>query len=700
MIKQVYIYILFVFCLLQINSQAQKQANYWYFGKKVGLNFNQNPPQVLSDGNFPAIEGSASIADFNGNLLFYTNGISISNKNHELMVNGSGLMGDLSSTNNTVIVQLPESDSIYYVFTIGASGQLASGLRYNIVNMNKQNGLGEVVQKNSFLYDNTFEKLAAVRHCNKKDIWITVKDWDTDAYYTYLLTKNGINPTPVISNLGLPITGWYNNSLGTLKFSSDGKKLIALHSFDNDVAQLMEFDNNTGILSNPILFKPNVVSIGPAFTGVYGAAFSPDNKLLYISSRKSDSEKSVLYQFDISNHDAASIMASRYIVAISNNFDAGALQTGPDGKIYYAEWKNIALNTIANPNVAGAGCNFQSNSISFPFLESVQFGLPNFIASDLDSNYYPFDFSWTMNECTSLDVQLTPNRTTGIDSIKWSMGDGNSYTVNTPTHTYLLPGSYIISMQVFKQDCGALSETITHTVTIGGGSLSPFLPNDTSFCTAFTYTLKPNITGNSYLWNTGATSADLTVQAPGLYWLEISNNGCKYRDTIIITQTLLLQVNLGNDQAVCVNKPIQLSAAGTGITSYLWSNGSTAASIDVNMPGSYWVEVKNAAGCLASDTLRTTWGDCDIYIPSAFSPNGDGKNETFGLINGISSSVFKFYIYNRYGQLVFTTNDPLQKWDGNYKGKPLPNGAYVWMMTYKNRDGFIQHDKGTVMIIR
>jgi len=89
-----------------------------------------------------------------------------------------------------------------------------------------------------------------------------------------------------------------------------------------------------------------------------------------------------------------------------------------------------------------------------------------------------------------------------------------------------------------------------------------------------------------------------------------------------------------------------------------------------------------------------------MYIPSAFSPNGDGLNETFGLVNGISTSIFTFYIFNRYGQLVFTTKDPFKKWDGKFKNKPCVSGMYIWMMTYKNKEGFIQTDKGSVMLIR
>jgi hypothetical protein len=228
--------LLFIFfVLIHLVSFSQKQSYFWYFGNKAGLNFNQTPPQVLTNAKVGSIEGCASISDANGNLLFYTNGLSVVNRDHEIMVNGNGLLGDLSSTNNVVIVPLPGSDSIYYLFTIGATGQALKGFRYSIVNMKLQNGLGEVTVKNALLDDECFEKLAAVRHCNKKDVWITVRKWNTDQYFTYLVTASGINSTPVVSSTGLVISGLPNNALGTLKFSANGKKFIGVHSFENDV---------------------------------------------------------------------------------------------------------------------------------------------------------------------------------------------------------------------------------------------------------------------------------------------------------------------------------------------------------------------------------------------------------------------------------------------------------------------------------
>lgn len=692
-------FLLFFFHLLLSNAFAQKQTHQWYFGKKVGLNFNQSPPQLLFNGAVNAVEGTASIADANGQLLFYTNGLSVVNKEHNIMLNGEAIQGDLSSTNNTVIAPMPGNDSLYYLFTIGATSQPLKGFRYSIINMSGDNGRGVVTQKNLLVDDESYEKLASVRHCNRRDVWITIKKWNTDQYYTYLLTSTGFDANPRISSTGLIIGGYENNALGAIKFSSDGSKMIALHSFENDLAELMDFDNTTGLLSTPVRFKPNIVPIGTAFTGVYGAAFSPDNRLLYISSKKSNTELSVVYQFDITSMNETAIMNSRQVIASHDKWSAGALQTGPDGKIYFSMWEDTALSVINNPNVAGPSCNYVYNALRFASAgDPIQFGLPNFIASDLDSSFTPFDFSHQGN-CSSFDIQFDINKTIGLDSVEWNFGDGNISTAFDPLHSYPSGGSYTVSLRVFKNDCGAASEIITHSVTVALSNLNNFLPADTSFCIIPNYTIRSSTSGANYLWSTGASTPQITVNNAGLYWLQITNNGCSFRDSMLITEKPAANVSLGNNVLVCLNRPA-LITANTTASNFLWSTGSTSPSIEINSPGKFWVQVTNTAGCIASDTLQSSFDDCESFIPSAFSPNGDGLNELFGLTNGLNSTIYSFYIYNRYGQLVFISNDSFQKWDGRVKGKPAPIGSYVWMMTYKNRAGFIQTDKGTVMLIR
>ena len=691
--RQLFLYIIILFTLPLF---AQKQANIWYFGNGVGLDFNQSPPQQLYNSQANSQEGCATVSDNNGKLLFYTNGLVVINRKHEIMLNGNGLRGDLSSTDNTIIVPLPDNDSIYYLFTVGATAQLNKGLRYNIINMKGDGGFGEVIEKNTFV-EEAYEKLAAVRHCNKKDIWIVIRRWESDEYDAYLLTASGFDINPVVSHTGLVIGGAQNNAMGTLKFSADGKKLAAVHSNDNDLVELMQFDNATGQISNAITFKPNATPKSGSYTGSYAAEFSPNGKLLYVGANNSATDPCTLYQFDISSHNAGTIVASKQIIAQPTPWFAGALQTGPDGKMYFAMWRDTAISVIDNPDIYGPGCNFKYNKISFgPKGEPVQFGLPSFIQSDLDSTRVPYNFSRS-GLCTDNTIKFTINRTNDIDSVLWDFCDGQQSRLLSPVHTFFLPGFYCVKLTVYTTGClGVVVTTVQKNIWIA--DTTPLLGNDIAACSFENLLLNVNIAGVNYLWNTGSTDSKIPVTKPGTYWVKVEQTGCTISDTITITVKPKPFVEIGNDTTVCSSTGVVLRSGNNNASSYLWSTGETASSIKVFKPGIYSVTVTENT-CTATDSVTLVWGDCPFYIPNAFTPNGDGINDQFGILNGFSVSDFSLKIYNRYGQVIFSSSNISDRWDGSFKGKPMPRGAYAWQVIYKNGLGYTKWLKGTVLLL-
>jgi gliding motility-associated-like protein len=688
----------YCFLLLANIVFAQKQTNNWYFGLRSGLDFNQSPPRPLhTDGTANSSEGTASISDNNGKLLFYTNGQVIVNRQQLKMKNGSNLAGHQSSTNNTVIVPLPGNDSIYYVFTTGAAGQQTHQFLYDIINMKGDGGLGELTGLNIFIEDVIFEKVAAIKHCNKRDVWIVVHKWDSDEYHSYLITAAGLNPVPVISHTGLVIGGNERNEIGYLKFSSKGNKLAAVHAFDNDNVELMDFDNTTGLISNPVVFQANLVPKQPSYAGVYGAEFSPNGKLLYISANNSITEPCLLYQFDISSNNAAAITASGQIICNITPWFGGALQMGPDFKIYMAMWRDTSLSVIENPDVYGPGCNFIYNKIYMgPGTDPVQFGLPNFIQSYFDSTSNPYDFTRQGN-CLNTSVTFKVNSTNGIDSVKWDFGDGQSSKLIQPANTYAAPGFYNVQLILYKRDCSGLNDTITRKIWIAGAA--DFLGKDTSACDVLSLVLGVDeLDGANYIWNTGAVTSKITTNSFGLYWLEMEQNGCTLRDSITVFTKLKPTVSIGNDTTICPNKPVLFNASNATANTYLWNTGETTRSILVSKEGKYYVTVTEN-GCTASDTALVVPGDCDIFIPNAFTPNKDGKNDNFGVLGNMSVTHFSLQVYNRYGQVIFITTNISGKWDGTYKGKPVSNGAYPWAITYVNSKGSAKLLKGTVLIV-
>lgn len=689
----------YFFLFLLCSATAQKQANTWYFGNKVGLDFNQTPPTPLYNSVQKSEEGNTVISDRNGKLLFYTNGLGLLNRKHQPMKNGNGLMGDLSSTDNDIIIPAPGNDSIYYLFTIGAAFQPTKGFRYNIINIRGDSGYGEVISKNIILENAGFEKLSAVKHCNKTDVWVTIHKWDTDEYQTYLVTASGVNPTPMISHTGLFITGIQDNTIGTLKFSIDGKKLVAVHSYQNNMIELMQFDNTTGQITSPIVFQPEVPSPLLTVTGVYGAEFSPDGNLLYVSDNYSADDPGLLYQFDISSNNAATILASRQVISNSSPWFLGNLQIGPDLKIYMAMLGDSSLSVIENPNVYGPGCNFMYNKIFLGLngSDAVRFGLPNFIQSYFDIASNPYDFTRSGN-CTDLDVAFSINRLTGIDSVKWNFGDGQQSVLLAPVNHYSAPGYYTVKLVIYKVDCSGLNDTVSRKIWVAGSS--GFLGIDTGSCSLATLQIGvDDIEAANYLWNTGAVTNKINSNVAGLYWLRIEQNGCSITDSINISLKPNPVINIGRDTTVCINKSIVLNAASISADAYLWNTGETSSGIRVNMPGLYYVTVtKNS--CVASDTLIVTWGDCEAFFPTAFTPDNNGLNDYFGAASGFTAGDFFMEVFDRWGNMVFISGNINKKWDGNYKGKPMPNGVYSWIMHYTNTRGIKRYMQGTVLLIR
>ncbi len=127
--------LLFVLCL-PLFGLALKEGNIWYFGENAGLDFNSGSPVALTDGMLNTDEGCASICDTNGSLLFYTDGMTVYNKNHIVMPNGTGLLGHNSSTQSAIIVKKPMSNNLYYIFTVDGNSGSGGGLSYSVVNLN------------------------------------------------------------------------------------------------------------------------------------------------------------------------------------------------------------------------------------------------------------------------------------------------------------------------------------------------------------------------------------------------------------------------------------------------------------------------------------------------------------------------------------------------------------------------------------
>jgi gliding motility-associated-like protein len=605
------IFLLLIFLAGHLHAQiVQKEANIWYFGRYLGLDFNSGTAVPLNDGQLNTTEGVATISNSGGNLLFYTDGIRIWNKLHQVMPNGTGLFGDPSSTQSAVIVQKIGDTTRYYVFTVDAVLG-TRGLNYSVVNMTLDNGKGDVEVKNVPIRLNVVEKITAVKHCNNRDIWVVAHGSVSDAYYSYLVTAAGVNLTPVISHTGVVLPGIIPPSsidstwLGYMKVSPDGKKIAAAHWTVN--ADVSDFDNASGIVSNTVsLFQP-----GDPHYLVYGIEFSPDSRLVYntvfFTDPANGGKRNALYQYDVTLPTPAAIRASKQV--ISQNSDPvqtyAALQIAPDGKMYMAKNIYTHIASISNPNVYGPGCNFTSNAIQWTGAnQQSSFGLPTFV----QSYFYPVDsFSHSVS-CLSLTGTFNYIPVSNTLTIRWDFGDpasgaNNTSTINNPTHIFSAPGTYNVSLIKFT-NCG----TDTLRKIISTDALNINLGADTVVCGSTSILLNASAAGstNTFLWQNGSTNPTLLATTSGLYWVQASNAaGCTRRDSINVTFRTAPVYNLGPDGTICAGDSLTLNASATGAISYLWNTGAVTPTIKAFQAGTYWCDVNNG-GCIFRDSLMIT----------------------------------------------------------------------------------------------
>ena len=286
-----------------------------------------------------------------------------------------------------------------------------------------------------------------------------------------------------------------------------------------------------------------------------------------------------------------------------------------------------------------------------------------------------------------LDVDLTEP-----SIYNWNIGSNDSAIVVKS------PGLYQVSISNYcgvVEDSIFISKIVTPTLDLGENMIfcGTVIPQE------FTIGISDN--EETYTWSNGSLSSKAIYQTEGKHWAQISNKCATISDSIEFTVSPNPIVDLGPDTTLCGNFSITLDAGNPGL-SYLWMPfGETTKTIQATEQIKYSVTVYNANGCKGSDKYRVK-PDCisKSYIPNAFSPNQDGLNDIFKPVL-INFQEYTLSIYNRWGELIYTSNDIDLGWDGSYLGKPLPNGIYLYKMRYKTTEDFQWNNKkGTLNLIR
>jgi hypothetical protein len=625
-------------CFLRICTPAfsQHENDHWYFPIGNGVVFQNNTAIPISDGQNKSIGGfgcSATVSDkLTGKLLFYTNGKSVWNRNHQIMKNGTNLNGSQNySRQNSLIVQNPSDLNLYYIFTIDDLYPGSYGLCYSVVSL--QDGDGEVISKNNSILKGVAGKVTGTLDCEGTGFWIVTHSLKKHSFYSFHVTSNGINTTPVISTY-IPNTPKQLDTMyseyGWITISHDRSKLAItplFYDYADFSLDLFDFNAATGEVAN-------CIGLGTGSPFSYLTYFSPDNTKLYAHRLQNDNITGIV-QYEINLSDAASIRNSLvYIDATPFN---STYQINAKGSIFtFGTSTPPSLSAILYPNKKGNACQFQESVLRLSGTEFEAY--PNFMD-------YNFGHSTdTAVICLRNASRIGPPAFSGY-SYSWSPAIGlDNPTIANPiasppqTTEYTLKVTNTNGCESFQTYIVAIAEKpkIAAVAPIcagasvqlsasGGDTYQWFPPESVDTATKANPIAKPKVStrykvittrgqctdsafvdvevivpiakagadkttctggsvqlgdtakaGESYTWtptdglnNSILSNPIATPTKTTQYILEVWKNGCTAYDTVLVTVVGKTMAIVSGDTAICGGQKVQLVASGG--SNYSWT---------------------------------------------------------------------------------------------------------------------------------
>ncbi len=577
-------------------KQALAQyGNIWAFGDKAGVDFNYSPPRPIETG-INTNEGSATMCDTRGNLLFYTDGGTVWDRHHNAMPNGTDLAGvgrniTASTSQGALIIPWPGNEGFYYIFSLGSLESGYNGrLSYSIIDMSLNNGLGDIVagEKGKIVAtpSRLTEQMTAV-YGNTCNVWLLVAQRSAPVTYAYNVDYRGVDTVPVVSER-IQGGGIYGGSIGSMDVSPDRKKVAFAHG--NLV--LYDFDAGTGKLSKGY-------RLDAGFTGHYGVAFSPDNSKLYTATG------SVAFQFDLSSNDTITMTASRLEIG-----EGWAVKRGPDDRIYLAS--GAGLSVVAYPDLAGRACNYIKDGLPLKEGTSSILGLPNQALMVTNKKSY---LSYYDTIVCADSFLLFPTLQSGIN-YKWQDGQSaKQYSIDTS-------GIYWVTYQDYLSECKDYADTFhlnfsknTRIYT------STFLRG---LCKADTFHVAARTSPAwNEQWQDGSAGTGHIIRGAGVYWVTYQTDSlcASYADTFIaVYPDGDLKVSFAADTLMCLQDMLILTNnSPEEYTRFLWELDD-GSSYSVRQPqhrfkegGNYYIKLKGWISTLCFDTFSRS-----VYVDSVY----------------------------------------------------------------------------------
>lgn len=563
---------------------AQGEYNNWVFGTGAWVNFNSGTPILDAEASITTNGNATSISDTDGNLLFYTNGETVWNKNHIIMTNGDDIGGH-DGIMSATIVPMPGNSSKYYIFSSNTtSSSPAYGLNYSIVDMSLDGGLGDVeltTKATVLLGELLGYGISASYRKDEESVWLIVHDLE-DRFYEFLITSTGIEG-PTVFQIG-SVYNQANDKTNTIKVSPTRKQLMSVTRGTDVPPEVFCFDNQSGEISNPvqILIDDNENS---------GIEFSPDGNFIYTNT------------WDGGHSEVLQINANTFNVINVGELNslASQLQIAPDNKIYIGLNFRKFLSTIENPNLEGLACHLIDTSFSINPYYSKK-GLPGKVVKQNLSQYEYLLSSSEDSICINsfANVTISGGSMSLLDSIRWYWGDGNTSVglVYNANHLYSTSGTFDVQAIIYS-DC--FLDTLQESIEVMEPEIE--IIGDTLICSALESTALSAVGSSGNIqWSNGSITNTIEVGL-GTYDVTVTTNlGCEGTDDVVVNTHDLTMLEIVGDTLYCEGGSTMLSASST-YNQYVWSTGSIGPQVDV-MEGDYSLTVSDANGCEQIDSVQ------------------------------------------------------------------------------------------------
>lgn len=609
-------------------------ANIWYFGDYAGIDFNplpDGPAVAIANNVMEAPEGTATISDQNGQVIFFTDGETMWDRDENVLATGIG--GEQGATQSSIIVPVDGDETLYYIFTTQAVSNGNTNFAYSLFDL-KVGTNGAVTEQGQVLFSPSTERVTS------NGTWVVMHEWGNSNFRAYQVSTDGIS-NPTISSAGSEHAYTPTESAeGYMKFGGDNLLAVALPNASGNTVELFDFVDSSGVVTNPRIL--DLTTDQAAAGEVYGIEFSPSGSKLFASVY--DGSSTTLYEYAIDSLGEVSFLHAEDIAEA-----AGALQVGPDGQIYVAvEGAGYVLTFSANEDIEEQ-TDFSSLqqfslavSTSPPSSPTSHIGLPNFVQIISTQTSGP---SMSIDGfCLGSETSFSGTGTDTIDEYLWRFGDGTTSTEQEITHTYAAAGDYDVSLEITNR-CG-LDTILYQTITISAPPDDPiFITGGNAVLCNGDVTLMASDGTDSeltYEWSTGETTNTIDVSDQGEYSVTITNAaGCTSDGSIIVADNRPT-VDLGPDQTICEDVPIDdLDAGNPSATSYAWTinsspSGSTQTqAVNTQSTGTYVYAVtvtgpltdEDDVPCTASDEIVFIINEGPTYSTSVVQPSGCGTTD-------------------------------------------------------------------------